>query len=349
MARHANTPERITDGSPASTGRRVGTGRDGDQGYWPEIGSLRPLGVPLESPVSQARPGRTEHETSFRTSPSAVLETAPRSDAASVARRDRAGTQHRLVDLPTDHEADQGSVWRALPCRSPATLTQEPWLLSPETRTPGPGTRRTGHSHLDRKRLAPDKKRAARCRGTLVFLDETGIFLTPFVRRTWAPSGQTPILRTRTRHHRHLSLIGGITISPRRRHLGWYLHFHANRSIRQEQVIAFLRDLLRHLRGEIFLVWDRLNAHRGKRIRAFLAQRPRLHTDFLPPYAPELNPNEYGWGYLKCNSLANYAPDDLTELKTKTKRALARIQNQQTLLGGFIRATGLPLRITRKR
>ncbi len=345
MARHANISERITDGSSAPSGRVDGAGRDRRQGYWPDVGSLRPLRAPLEVAVSQAWPVRIAYEASFGTSPSTVLQSAPQSDPVSVARCGCTRIQHRPVDLPQDPEADPASLWRPLPCRSPASLAQEPWLLSPETPTAGPGTRRRGHLRLDRTRLAADKKKAARCCGTLVFLDETGIFLTPFVRRTWALSGQTPILHTRTRHHRHLSLIGGFSISPQRRHLGWYLHFHANRSIRQEQVIAFLRDLLRHLRGEIFLIWDRLNAHRGKKVRAFLAQRSRLHTDFLPPYAPELNPNEYGWGYLKCNSLANYAPEDLTQLKTKAKQASKRIQNQQPLLRGFIRATGLPLRI----
>jgi putative transposase len=201
---------------------------------------------------------------------------------------------------------------------------------------------------MDCSSVAANQKKAARHRGTLVFVDETGIFLMPFVRRTWAPRGQTPTLRTRTRHHRHLSVIGGITISPRRRHLGWYLSFHANCSIRQEQVIAFLRDLLRHVRGELFLIWDRLNAHRGKQVQSFVAKHPRLHVEFLPPYAPELNPNEYGWSYLKCNPLANYCPDELAELETKAKQAGERVRGQQELLRSFVRATGLPLRMKSK-
>jgi transposase len=202
---------------------------------------------------------------------------------------------------------------------------------------------------LDRTNLAAPQKNVARVRGTLVFIDETGVFLTPFVHRTWAPLGQTPVLRTRTRHRRHLSLIGALTISPRRRRLGWYLHFHANRTIRQEQVIAFLRDLLRHLRGQIFLIWDRLNAHRGKKVQVFLAQRPRLHTEFLPPYAPELNPNEYGWAYLKCRRLPNYAPTEVAQLERTARRATKQIGGQQDLLRGFVRATNLPLRFPRRR
>jgi transposase len=201
---------------------------------------------------------------------------------------------------------------------------------------------------MDRARVAPYQKNAARLRAWLIFLDETGIFLTPLVRRTWAPRGQTPVLRTRTRHHRHLSAIGALSISPRRRHLGWYLQFHADRLIRQEQVIRFLRDLLRHVRGEIFLLWDRLKAHRGRKVKDFLQRHPRLHTDFLPPYAPELNPNEYGWAHLKGYTLANYCPDDLDELHAAVNDVTPEIQNNQSLLRGFVVATKLPIRLTRK-
>jgi putative transposase len=173
------------------------------------------------------------------------------------------------------------------------------------------------------------------------------VFLSPFVQRTWAPRGQTPILQTRTRHHRHLSLIGALTISPQRRRVGWYLHVHPGRSIKQAEVMAFLSDLLRHLRGQVILIWDRLNAHRGKEVQAFLAKRPRLQTVFLPPYAPELNPNEYAWSYLKCRSLANYAPEDLDELEAATTTAVKAIHSRQSLLRGFLKATGLPIRLQR--
>jgi transposase len=169
------------------------------------------------------------------------------------------------------------------------------------------------------------------------------VFLTPFVHRTWAPRGQTPVLQTRTRHHRHLSLIGALTISPQRRRLGWYLHLHSDCSIRQTEVIAFLRDLLRHIRNPIFLIWDRLNAHRGKQVQDFLGCHRRLQTEFLPPYAPELNPNEYGWSQLKCRSLANYAPEHLDELENAASAAVRRIRTQQTLLRGFVKAAGLPI------
>jgi len=164
------------------------------------------------------------------------------------------------------------------------------------------------------------------------------------VRRTWAPRGQTPILRQRTRHHRRVSAIGGLSISPRRRRLGWYLQFHLDRSIRQEQVIDFLRHLLRHLSGPLVVVWDRLSAHRSRALREWLRRCRRVHLEYLPGYAPELNPNEYGWAYLKNNPLANYCPTDVDELHSRVVEVAGEARGQQALLRSFVHATGLPLK-----
>lgn len=178
-----------------------------------------------------------------------------------------------------------------------------------------------------------------------MFIDETGFLMHPVVRRTWAPRGQTPVLRQRTRSHRKISAIGGISISPHRRRLGWYLHFHRDDSIRQEQVIAFLRHLLRHLRGPVIVVWDRLGAHRGAQVRAYAAAQPRLRLELLPAYAPELNPNEYGWSHLKYGTLANFCPHDLDELEAGVFVAAVGAQSQQALLRSFVHATELPIRL----
>lgn len=189
------------------------------------------------------------------------------------------------------------------------------------------------------------KRLVRRRRAHLVFIDETGFLLAPLVRRTWAPVGQTPVLRQRTRHHRKVSGIGAITISPQRRRLGYYLHLHRDGSIGQEQVIAFLRDLLRHLRGDVVVVWDNLSAHRGRKVREYQARTPRLHLEYLPPYAPDLNPLEYSWSHTKMNGLANYCPANVDELHEAVTGATECIPDEQELLRGFLRATRLPIRL----
>ena len=179
----------------------------------------------------------------------------------------------------------------------------------------------------------------------LVFIDETGFLLAPLVRRTWAPVGQTPVLHQRTRHHRKVSGIGAITLSPQRRRLGYYLHLHRDGSIGQQQVIVFLRELLRHLRGNVVVVWDNLSAHRGRLVQQYLVRTPRLRLERLPPYAPQLNPMEYSWGHTKMNRLANCCPLDVDALHTAVKAATESLPDQQDLLRGFVRATGLAIRL----
>lgn len=167
----------------------------------------------------------------------------------------------------------------------------------------------------------------------------------PTVLRTWAPVGQTPLLRHRTRCYRKVSAIGAISLSPQRRRLGWYLQFHPNASIRQQQAIAFLRHLLRHLRGNVIVVWDRLNVHRGAQVRRFLQSHRRLAVEYLPAYAPELNPEEYGWAHVKGHTLANFCPDELEQLHAAVVVATAEVRTQQALLRSFVHASGLPIRL----
>lgn len=115
-------------------------------------------------------------------------------------------------------------------------------------------------------------------------------------------------------------------------------------TIRQEQVIAFLRHLMRHLSGEIIVVWDHLGAHQGRAFRKWLRRCRRVHVEYLPVYAPELNPNEYGWAYLKTNPLANYCRWDVNQLYAKVVVAAEKTASQQSLLPSFIHATGLSIR-----
>lgn len=189
------------------------------------------------------------------------------------------------------------------------------------------------------------KRRAARTHAHLVFVDETGFLLQPLVQRTWAPRGQTPTIRHRFRHQERVSCIGGLSLSPQRCRLGWYLQFYRNQSVRQEQVIRFLQNLLRHLSGRIIVLWDHLPTHRSRMLRRWLRKCRRLHLEYFPGYAPELNPIEYGWAYLKGPSLANYCPPDGDALHEHVVAAADGVAKQQSLLRGFIKASKLPIRL----
>ena len=83
------------------------------------------------------------------------------------------------------------------------------------------------------------------------------------------------------------------------------------------QVVAFLEHLLFHVQGPVTVVLDRAGIHRAKLVRALLAAQPRLSLVYLPAYAPELNPIELLWAYVKRNVLTNFVARDLRDLKRR--------------------------------
>jgi hypothetical protein len=172
-----------------------------------------------------------------------------------------------------------------------------------------------------------------------------GFLLAPTVRRTWAPRGQTPILYQRTRCTRKISSIGGLSLSPGRRHLGLYLHWYPDTNICQEHVIAFLRDLLRHLRGAVVVVWDRIQIHRSGAVRDWLARQRRLTVECLPAYAPELNPIEHTWSYLKYHRMPNHGIREVDTLGRRVTRETRFVRGSQRLLRSFIHGSELPIRL----
>jgi transposase len=173
----------------------------------------------------------------------------------------------------------------------------------------------------------------------LVFLDESGFLLIPNVRRTWAPRGQTPILRHRYRRDK-ISAISAVTVSPARHRAGLYIHFHPH-NISHVEVAVFLRALLRHLRRQVIVLWDGGPIHKGPDVRALLHRYPRLHVERFPGYAPELNPDEFVWTHLKA-ALANGRPDHLPHLLRTLCRLIVKVQRRPALIRSFLAAADLP-------
>jgi putative transposase len=171
--------------------------------------------------------------------------------------------------------------------------------------------------------------------------------LCPLVRRTLAPRGQTPKIFVRGRHREKVSVIAALTLSPKRRRLGLYFRTIPNGSFNGASVAAFLRQLLRHLRGKVIVVWDRWSGHRGSDVRAVLADNPRLKLEQLPAYAPTLNPVEHLWSLLKWSELNNFAPKDHLDLDGAIHPALEKITRCRSLLLGCWQ--GARLRIPRWR
>ena len=170
--------------------------------------------------------------------------------------------------------------------------------------------------------------------------------MAPLVRRTWAPRGHTPVLMQRGRSRRKVSVIGALVISPRRRRVRAYFGLLPDANFDGESILAFVMQLRRALHVPMALIWDRLGAHIGAPVAAWLVRnRPRVSAHLLPPYAPELNPVELIWGHTKSNALANFAPSELDELLAQTQVATLAIGDDEPLLRSFIKHCPLSLRL----
>ncbi len=149
----------------------------------------------------------------------------------------------------------------------------------------------------------------------------------PFVARTYAPCGQTPVLRAPlTRDHR--SVMGAVTADGR-----VFTHIQ-EAACTGEPVVAFLRQLLRPIPGKLLVVWDGASIHHGQAVKDFLAAgaAARLHLERLPAYAPELNPAEGVWNLLKRRELPNRCCMDLDELRWELGLAIRRLQRRRHLI-----------------
>jgi len=126
-----------------------------------------------------------------------------------------------------------------------------------------------------------------------------------------------------------------------RKHLSLYFKL-SRENIRTDDVAGFLRELLRAIPGHIIVVWDNSNTHRGKVVRELERKRARLHMEYLPAYAPELNPDEGVWSQLK-GQLANGRSDDIDELEDHLLLALGDISTSQPKLRACVHGSQLPL------
>lgn len=180
------------------------------------------------------------------------------------------------------------------------------------------------------------REQARQERRTLVFIDESGFYLLPGVVRTYAPRGVTPILREwQTRDH--LSVMGALTWE------GKVYSLARQESLTGLHTITFLSHLLRVVGNRLLVIWDGSPIHRRAEVKEFLASKAArgIHLECLPPYAPDLNPVEWPWGYLKEVLLGNVVCLDVEELHMQFHLALERARQLPSVTHSFFRGAGL--------
>ncbi len=178
----------------------------------------------------------------------------------------------------------------------------------------------------------------------LIFLDESGFQMTPAVRRTYAPVGETPIVGA---YHRRgeVSAIGAVTVSPARRRCNLDSRLLAdNTNAHGGDTVAFLAQLRDRLGGPMTVLWDQSRIHgRSKVVKAYLAKHPEIVAEDFPGYAPDANPDGGVWGGTRCHRLATFAPGDTDELRVRLWGELLAPRGRPDLLASFIRHAGIPL------
>jgi transposase len=191
--------------------------------------------------------------------------------------------------------------------------------------------------------VASHKKKARRIGAHVVFQDETGFLMHPVVRKTWALRGHTPVIHPRGRSFEKVSGAGALVVSPKRRRLSWYLSLLPKENFRWPRLLTFLRNLRRHVRGPAILIWDRSSSHKHALVREYLAAQAGWSVEFLPSYAPELNPVEDIWSHFKFGRLANFTPATTEDIRTAVRRETRRTRRSQHLLRSIANRCALSL------
>ena len=182
------------------------------------------------------------------------------------------------------------------------------------------------------------QKKARYERRELVFVDESGFYLLPGCVRSYAPCGQTPILRVfHTRDH--LSVMSGIT--PK----GRLFTLMRDDALTGVESVQFLKRLHRHLGRKLLVIWDGSPIHRGHDVKDFLGNGGGryIHLERLPGYAPDLNPDEGTWQHLKQVEMRNLCCLDLHHLQHELSLAVLRLRRRPLIIQSFFARAGLPV------
>jgi transposase len=182
-----------------------------------------------------------------------------------------------------------------------------------------------------KKVIYPKIRALAADEGAIIFFeDEASIRTDHHSGTTWAPVGQTPVVIT-TGERKSINMISAI--SPRGE-----LRFRVYEGKMNADVfIGFLKALLESVPGKIYLIVDGHPVHRSKKAREFVEEQSegRLKMFFLPPYSPDLNPDEWVWNNVKNDRIARSVIMSKDNLKAKALGALRRLQKLPHVVRGF--------------
>lgn len=165
--------------------------------------------------------------------------------------------------------------------------------------------------------------------------DEVGISNTANYERGFAPKGQPPVLKVETRKE-HMSMLSAITNKGSVRFMVY------EQAMTQQKLIDFMRRLITNAPRKIFFILDNLRVHHGKIVTAWLEKhKDKIEVFFLPPYSPEINPDEYLNHALKLDVHSGDHPRDKEQITHKIQSFMRRLQHHRSRVSAFFRHENL--------
>lgn len=178
-------------------------------------------------------------------------------------------------------------------------------------------------------------ERAKRERASVFFGDEAGLRSDFHAGTTWAPIGQTPVVKT-TGRRVSCNMLSAIS------NRGEIRFMVMTGKVNSKVFIEFLKRLLVGAKRKIFLIVDGATAHHSKMTRNFVAStKGELELFHLPPYSPDLNPDELVWNHVKNHKVGRKVITGLEDLMAEARAALRSLSKLPEKVKGFFQKPNL--------
>lgn len=173
------------------------------------------------------------------------------------------------------------------------------------------------------------RARAKRAGAKIFFLDEAGFQSDPPLGRTYGLKGKTPVVKT-SGQRQSLNVISAVNAR------GEFWAATYTGKFNSESFIVFLQSFMQCQTGKVFLVLDGHPAHKAKSVRTYVESlQGRVELHLLPAYAPDLNPDEFVWGYMKKNGVSKKPLKENESLRKRIEEDLEAIRTDRKLVCSF--------------
>ena len=185
------------------------------------------------------------------------------------------------------------------------------------------------------KRYPKLKKRAKNLGARIFFLDEAGFQSDPTLGRTYGLKGKTPVVET-SGQRQSINVISAVNSR------GEFWAATYDGKLDAVSFVEFLKDFMKSQGGKIFLVLDGLAVHKAKTVMDYLdSLEGRLELHALPPYCPDLNPDEFVWSHMKTNGVSKKPLKQNESLRKRIEEDLMRIHENLDLIRSFFCAASV--------